>query len=188
MNTSHYPSLELVEQWKPIQGYESLYEISNLWKVRWITSNEIRINCINKWYLRIDLWKASKSKNKTIHRLVATHFIPNPLNLPQVNHLDGNKLNCREDNLEWCTAKENIQHSFRVIPRKILRWKDHPMYWRRIPNAYFITKNAKSMALHQEIYEKLQKWIWPYILAKEYNLSPQTIYNIKKKYETRTQG
>lgn len=52
-----------------------------------------------------------KQKQVKVHRLVATHYIPNPHNLPQVNHKDGNKMNPHKDNLEWCTAKQNISHA-----------------------------------------------------------------------------
>lgn len=55
---------------------------------------------------------------RRVHKLVAEAFIPNPNNLPEVNHKDGNKLNCHKDNLEWCTHAENISHSWKTLDRK----------------------------------------------------------------------
>ena len=113
--------MEIQEIWKDIQGYEGLYQISNLGRVKSleriiITSNNItkKISekilkpCLRKnGYYSIVLQKNNKSKYYTIHRLVAKEFIPNPDNLPQVNHKDENKLNNNVDNLEWCTSKYN---------------------------------------------------------------------------------
>ena len=114
------------EIWKDIQGYEGLYQISNLGRIKSlermiITSNNItkKISekilkpCLRKnGYYSIVLQKNNKSKYYTIHRLVAKEFIPNPNNLPQVNHKDGNKLNNNINNLEWCTNSDNTQHGY----------------------------------------------------------------------------
>jgi hypothetical protein len=62
----------------------------------------------------VKLWQANSSKAFLVHRMVATCFLPNPLGLPQVNHKDGNKLNNSAENLEWCTAKENVHHAIRM--------------------------------------------------------------------------
>ena len=64
----------------------------------------------NGYYL-VTLSNQGKKSNKYIHRLLATHFIPNPLNKPQVNHIDGNKQNNVLSNLEWATSQENSKHA-----------------------------------------------------------------------------
>ena len=63
-------------------------------------------------YLSVALHKDGTHKNYRVHRLVAETFISNPSNLPQVNHIDGNKLNNNVENLEWCTSQQNIQHAW----------------------------------------------------------------------------
>lgn len=65
-------------------------------------------------YYLVTLVHEGKRKNQFIHRLLAKHFIPNPENKPQVNHIDGNKQNNLLSNLEWVTAKENAQHAVRI--------------------------------------------------------------------------
>lgn len=66
----------------------------------------------NKGYLCINLYKDSKVHKYQIHRLIALAFIPNPDNLPEINHIDGNPLNNSLANLEWCTHQYNMQHAW----------------------------------------------------------------------------
>ena len=105
--------------WKQIKDYENLYEISNTGLVRSLRhgSKPFYLKPINSHgYQSVHLCnKNHKRKNHSIHRLVAEHFIPNPKNLPQVNHKDGNKVNNDVNNLEWCSSKENINHSIKVL-------------------------------------------------------------------------
>lgn len=101
------------EIWKPIKGYEGLYEVSNTGKVKSLGGKrtkkyesilkQVKTNC----YLQVTLCKDGKIKNCRVHRLVATAFLHNPENLPEVNHKDENKENNRVDNLEWCSRKYN---------------------------------------------------------------------------------
>ena len=96
------------EQWRDIRGYEGLYQISNLGRVKNLCSDKVLKITINRnGYCMVGLRKNSKTKLYQLHRLVAEAFIPNPDNLPQVNHKDENKQNPYADNLEWCTAKYN---------------------------------------------------------------------------------
>lgn len=114
------------EIWKDIQGYEGLYQISNLGNVKslhygakanhpnWKSQTEriIKQRIATSGYCRVELYKPQSRKCFYVHRLVALTFIPNPENKSEVNHIDGNKLNNCVENLEWNTKSENISHSF----------------------------------------------------------------------------
>ena len=117
-----------MEEWKEIPGYEGLYEVSNKGNVRNVRRNKLlRLQKTNNGYIRVVL---SKNRIKTgfqVHRLVALTFLPNPLNLPQVNHLDENKKNNNIDNLEWCTAKYNINYGTARIRTRDTKIKNG--YW-----------------------------------------------------------
>ena len=94
------------EHWKPITGHEGRYEVSDLGRVRSLLRGEPYImngSMSNMGYRLVMLRKKNgRPKDFSVHRLVALHFVPNPNNLPIVNHKDENKLNNRADNLEWC--------------------------------------------------------------------------------------
>lgn len=98
------------EEWKDIEGYEGLYKVSSFGRIKSLYGGEERIMKQanhGHGYLMCALTKNGKLKSFTVHRLVAKAFIPNPSNLPQVNHIDENKENNRVDNLEWCDGKYN---------------------------------------------------------------------------------
>lgn len=101
------------EIWKSLKGYEGLYEISNTGKIKSLTYNKLLKPVVQKGYVYIHLCKNSKDKAYLLHRLVATTFIPNPDNLPEVNHKDENKLNNKAENLEWCDSKYNSNYGTR---------------------------------------------------------------------------
>lgn len=129
------------EQWRAVPYYENIYEVSNLGRIRtkegkitytewhgtrrWAqrimkykTNNE---NTYKTGY-RISLWKDGKSKDYLVARIVASAFISNELLNKEltVNHIDGNRLNNKIQNLEWCSRKENIQKAFeqKIYPQK----------------------------------------------------------------------
>lgn len=113
----------LIETWKPVVGYETIYEVSNAGRVRsldrvmFVDSRNTFLNykgvvlkqrLNNKGYYVVNLHKNNVMKSKTVHRLVAEAFIPNPNKLPAVNHLDTDRKNNTYENLEWCTFRDNI--------------------------------------------------------------------------------
>jgi hypothetical protein len=117
-----------MEIWKDIIDFEGFYKINDLGEVY---SYDRYVNCVHgskrlmrgrkmKPYLGKDgylyclLTVNKTSKHIALHRLLAIHFIPNPDNKREVNHIDTNKLNNSLGNLEWATPKENIQHSIKV--------------------------------------------------------------------------
>lgn len=105
-----------MEIWKDIKDYEGLYQISNLGRVKSIKFGKEKILKGSKdkdSYLVVSLYKEGKQKNYYIHRLVATAFIDNPNNLPQVNHSNEDKTDNRVENLEWCDSKYNINYGSR---------------------------------------------------------------------------
>lgn len=127
---------EGIEIFAPIIGYHGVYEISNLGRIKTLERECEYINKNGKavkymlpekilipgihtnGYLKISLYKNAKEERFFVHRLVAIHFISNPENKPEVNHKDGDRKNCKLNNLEWVTGSENKIHSFKVLGRK----------------------------------------------------------------------
>ena len=115
-----------LEKWKNVKGYEELYEVSNLGKVKRKKHKRLDRNQIlqerevkviypkNKRYAYLSLCKNGKVTQKTLHRIIAEAFIPNPHNYPCINHIDGNKQNNNIDNLEWCTYSHNNKEAYRL--------------------------------------------------------------------------
>ena len=166
------------EIWRPVNGFEGYYEVSNLGRVRSIDRvvvdkngrKQFKKGTILKYradrqgYNVIALSVNRHYTNKCVHTLVAETFIPNPDNLPQVNHKDEVKSNNCVDNLEWCTAKYNANYGNRNkkvaetnikngnwnpehigLTRKELNrtshreWMaNHPGYWKRFVHKYNI--------------------------------------------------
>lgn len=114
------------EVWKDIKGYENLYQASNLGRIRsldkyvngrnskrLVKGRELSLFNDRYGYKIVNLYKNKKIKLFKVHRLVAETFIPNPNNLPQVNHKDENKENNNVDNLEWITLIDNCNYGTR---------------------------------------------------------------------------
>jgi hypothetical protein len=102
------------ETWKPVVGYEGLYEVSSEGNVRNVKTGKILKPKNNRrGYLFVGLHKNGAVKNRYIHRLVAQAFIPNPNKLPEVNHKDEIKANNNLDNLEWVSHRDNSNYGKR---------------------------------------------------------------------------
>ena len=109
----------MIEIWKDIKDYEGLYQISNLGRIKSLYNyrrdgTNILKPKIKHGYYQIGLRKNGIRKFYNVHRLVAIAFIPNPNNLPCVNHKDENKLNNNINNLEWCTIAYNNTYGTRI--------------------------------------------------------------------------
>lgn len=109
------------EEWRSVVGWEGLYEVSNLGRVRSKTRYKkvLKGYVIPSGYVEVILSTKNKGKHKLVHRLVCESFIPNPQAKPCVNHKDGNKTNNCVLNLEWVTYSENERHSFDVLGKKL---------------------------------------------------------------------
>ena len=117
------------EIWNDIKGYEGLYQISNTGRVKSLERTFKRTNTLIgkhtspirerilkaslKRYAGVTLVKDGKKEYPNVHRLVAIAFIPNTFRLPQVNHINGNRLDNSVTNLEWCSPSENALHAHR---------------------------------------------------------------------------
>lgn len=123
---------------KPILGYEDIYEASSngtiwtckgktttqilasgqkrkrVWKRRQLMPKRERRSKSTHSDFRVELWKNGSHKTFLVSRLVASAFVTNPFGKPCINHLDGNPLNNKPSNLEWCTYKENQIHAFKI--------------------------------------------------------------------------
>lgn len=119
----------MVEEWRDIKGFEGCYQVSNLGRVKSLERERRLGHSIkivperflrpgkSKGYMRVVLVDRDIKRNVFVHRLVAEAFLTNPDNLPQVNHKDENRENNSVSNLEWVTAKENINYGYGAIKR-----------------------------------------------------------------------
>ena len=157
------------EQWKTISGYEN-YQVSNYGRIKSLKGKEERIlkQGTNKGgYQQVLFYKDGKPKMFRVNRLVAMSFIPNPNNLPQVNHIDENKCNNHVDNLEWCTAKYNINFgTARERQAKTISGENNPKtmlgkFGKEHPNS----KQVIQLTLNNEVVK-----IWDSVMDVQRNL------------------
>lgn len=115
------------EVWKPIDGYERLYEVSNFGRVRSLefrnrSGVHRRVKVMSatdngNGYLIVGLKGHGKKSNRYVHRLVANAFVPNPHNLPVVDHVDHDKTNNTASNLCWVTQRDNVLNSVDLMSK-----------------------------------------------------------------------
>ena len=171
------------EIWKPIKGYEGLYEVSSFGNVRsldrtiLVIRNGMQYYCPIKGkllrplvkrhgYLGVQLYgrgghKTRGLKGFSVHRLVAETFIPNPNNLPEVNHIDEDKTNNRVDNLEWITHIENSNHGTRG---------------KRIASQHF-NKSGNPIVQIDKEGKIIGKFVNAYAAERKTGISHRLIYN-----------
>jgi len=159
---------------KQIKNYEGLYEIDNLGNIFSTPRKGTKGGLISKitdQYFEVVLCKDSKNARFNLHRLLAEHFIDNPLNLPQVNHIDGNKFNNDLSNLEWCTASQNQLHAIRLGLKLPAKGSKNGNSKLKEQDVFEIRNIAKQRGRHYNRKE----------LAEKYNVSICTIKEIVNK-------
>lgn len=120
------------EIWKPIEGYEGLYEAGTNGLIRNYNTKEIKSTRPNKrGYLVVELYKCNVRKHKLVHQLIAKTFIPKEQWNESINHKDENKQNNRIENLEFCTMVENIKYGTRGLRSGLARF-NHPLRSKKI--------------------------------------------------------
>lgn len=170
------------EEWKPIVGYESAYEISNLGRVKALSRTQkmpgnggfkvspeiiLKQHKTNHGHLYIDLTKENKRKKYLIHRLVAIHFISNPNNYPNVLHGDNDSTNNNKNNLSWGTQAMNMHDKIRHSTHK--KGED-------IPNCILTELQVKEI---KTLYNKKKGFTYKKI-GELYNVNKGTIGDIIK--------
>ena len=148
-----------MEEWKDIEGYDGLYQVSSEGRVRSLPRNTTKGQIIkpsiqNTGYYYVLLYKDGKAIRKTLHRIIAKAFIPNPDNKPQVDHINGDRTDCRIDNLRWVTPSENNSNPHRC-------------------KSFSISKNGKG-------YKKVVQYSLDGVFIKEWDGSKQAAKSLGK--------
>lgn len=154
------------EIWKDIKNYEGYYQVSNLGRVRSLPrydSNNHRLKgrilktTIRSGYYNLNLSKGNKRKSYQVHRLVAMAFIPTDDYSLFINHIDINRLNNKVSNLEWCTQKENVNHSsFKMRHRKKItksNTNERYIHYRKNYNNYELTIDKRYYGKYKTLEE-----------------------------------
>lgn len=162
------------EIWKDIKGYKGLYKISNhgrIWSISRTDSMgrhkggiSLKLRSYGS-YQKVCLNKDGVKITYNVHRLVAEHFVSNPENKPQVNHINGIKTDNRVENLEWVNPKENMNHA-----------KSNGLLHDFKKDTHHSSNLCKQDIINIRNSDKLGVE-----LAKDYNVHPSTIYRIKGK-------
>lgn len=149
-----------MEEWKDIIGYEGLYSISNLGRVKSIKNNIILSNAINsRGYETVVLFNNGNRLTHSVHRLVSKAFLSNPNNYPCVNHKDNNRTNNFVENLEWCSYSYN--NSYNNVAKNRIKWKRVSIIIYDIMNKTSIKYNsitdaAKELKIPYHIIERYE--------------------------------
>ena len=174
-----------------MSGYEGLYQVSNLGKIKRLSKPKKNYDINDKefkriripekivkpqlsqyGYYRIGLTKNFKRTHHSVHRLVAKAFIPNPDNLPEVNHKDENKLNNNVDNLEWCTSEYNANYGTRnkrtgKRQMKPIKCIETGIIYKSLTEASKLTGlsmgNISSVCNHRKWFKTAGGYHWEYI-------------------------
>jgi hypothetical protein len=167
------------EIWKDIEGYEGLYQVSTLGRLkrleyivickngrnRKLPTHILNPPILKNGYIIACLRKEGKGKYLLLHRLVASAFLPNPNNLAQVNHKDGNKKNNNVENLEWVTPQNNIIHAFN---NNLM----HPAHGIKINVGHFVEEDIRNIRL------KASEGMSQRKIAAEYGVKQNAIWLI----------
>ena len=185
-----------MEEWKDIEGYEGLYQISSEGRVKSLNYNHTGKDKIlngskNKYgYLKVCLYKEGKKKTHTIHRLVTIAFIPNPNNFPEINHIDEDKTNNRVENLEYCDRKYNINYGNRnekmakSLSKPILQFSLDGKFIRKWDSGMQVQKdlgfdnsNITKCCKGRKNYKSVGGFIWGY--ADDYERIPFKVFDLE---------
>jgi hypothetical protein len=134
------------EQWLSVKGYDGLYQVSDLGRIKRTNGKVLSPKPGKLGYKTVSLHMNGYAKKYLVHRLVAEAFIPNPEDKPYVNHIDGDKSNNEVSNLEWATPSENSKHSYRTHLREPIRGE----------------RNSQSKLTDEEV-----KWIRENVIKKD---------------------
>lgn len=167
------------EIWKAIPGFERCYEASSLGQIRSLRQSKshggtkvrdipllrkAHLNTSGYWHIGLQM--NGRHYSISNHRLVALAFIPNPNNFPEVNHIDGNKLNNSIENLEWVSSRNNQLHAYKLGLRKKLGLEENP----------------KSILNRVQVLEIFNSSLTRRELSVKYGISISGINNVKNGY------
>ena len=155
-------TITIKEEWREYNGYK----VSNYGKVINKHGKLLTLNADKHGYIGTSITDYDKSRICGLHRIIATVFIPNPNNLPEVNHIDGVKANNKVNNLEWCTHEYNMQHEV-----EFLKQRNCEKHW------FNILTEEKVKEIHKLCKDGEIKYK---DIAKLYGIFPQEVSDIAK--------